>query len=215
VLEKRVSETQTEINVLQIQLNSVRAEREVAQRQMFEAKRAYDLAVGKHEMWVKELAASEVAVKAKSEALVKAERERLFVKAVREARPAMVKKIWDAVLVTASEIFTAIREGGDGPTVLTRDDSGFYANGLSVKGLSGGALSMLGLSLRFAMQKLFMPSCPFMILDEPCAALDAERTVAVIAQLQGLSGSGGLGQIILITHEDVSSGFCDKLIDLS
>ena len=83
-------------------------------------------------------------------------------------------------------------------------------NGEYVGSLSGSTLDLLGLAIRVALVKTFLPTCPFLILDEPASAMDSNRTALMMGFLSGV----GFNQIILVTHEDLSEAVANNVIEL-
>lgn len=130
-----------------------------------------------------------------------------LLKKVREARPMVANQLWNLVLSSVSTMFTKVR--GVKSTV-TKAKEGFLVNGESVDGLSGSTLDLLGLSIRCSLIKLFIPNCPFLILDEPAAAMDIERT----ASMMGFISSLDFPQTIVITHEDLSETLASNLVEI-
>ena len=123
------------------------------------------------------------------------------------ARLEIRKKLWGIVSAAISHYFTSIR--GE-VTIVEQGENGFTENGRPVKGLSGSAKDTLGLAIRAALSKVFIPGAALMIVDEPFAACDAERELAGIGVLAGL----GFDQTILVTHSDLADAVADKIIQL-
>lgn len=123
------------------------------------------------------------------------------------ARLEIRKKLWGIVSAAISHYFTNIR--GE-VTIVEQGENGFTENGRPVKGLSGSAKDTLGLAIRAALSKVFIPGAALMIVDEPFAACDAERELAGIGVLAGL----GFDQTILVTHSDLADAVADKIIQL-
>jgi DNA repair exonuclease SbcCD ATPase subunit len=145
-------------------------------------------------------------------ATAKAEVEELtfnnaLVKKLRSARPTVTTKLWNMVLSSVSALFSQVR--GE-KSVVERHAKGFTVNGQAVESLSGSTLDILGLAVRVALTKTFIPACPFIVLDEACAASDAARTESVL----GFLASTGFKQIILVTHDPISENFADNIIQL-
>lgn len=132
-----------------------------------------------------------------------------LLKKVRAARPLIADKLWTLVLSTVSTYFSAMRGT---KSVVTREGNVFKVDGHVVGGgsLSGSALDCLGLALRVALTKTFLPNSPLLTLDEPAAAMDRDRTAATIGFLQGC----GFEQTLLVTHEEDSESVADNLITL-
>lgn len=129
-----------------------------------------------------------------------------LVKKVRAARPIIANKLWNLVLATVSTLFSQMR--GEA-SIVTREGDKFLINGRS-SSVSGSTLDILGLAIRCALVKTFIPNCPFLVLDEPSAACDADRTAALI----GFVAGAGFKQILLVTHEDASEALSSNLIQI-
>jgi hypothetical protein len=139
----------------------------------------------------------------KAVADVKVELERLsfnnaLLKAVRAARPIIADKLWAVVLTAVSSYFSSMRGV---QSVVTRQANGFKVDNESVEGLSGSTLDILGLAIRMALTRTFLPCAPFLLLDEPAAACDEERE----NQLLGFLVAAGFQQTLLITHSDAEA----------
>lgn len=130
-----------------------------------------------------------------------------LLKKVRTARPAIADRLWAVVLKAVSGYFSEIRGV---KSRVTKDSDGFKVDGHSVSTLSGSTLDALGLAIRVALVRTFLPSAPFLILDEPAAAMDEGRTHNML----GFISSAGFSQVILVTHEDVSESIADNIIQL-
>lgn len=126
---------------------------------------------------------------------------------LRSARPQIADKLWKMVLTSVSTYFSS----GRGKTsVVTRADNGFLVDGQSIDGLSGSTLDTLGLAIRIALVKTFLPNCGFMVLDEPAAACDDGRETNLLA----LVATVGFEQVLLVTHSDLSDAFAQQVIQL-
>ena len=130
-----------------------------------------------------------------------------LLKKVRAARPIIADKLWNTVLAAVAALFTEMR--GEASTV-TKESDGFRVNGQAVESLSGSTLDILGLAIRVALVKTFLPYCPFLILDEASASMDDSRTNAMLGFLQ----SCGFPQILLVTHDVAAESVADNLIYL-
>lgn len=130
-----------------------------------------------------------------------------LVKKIRGARPIISDKLWNTVLAAVSSMFSKMR--GEASAVAKGKD-GFTVNGQAVGSLSGSTLDLLGLAIRVALTKTFLPNCPLLILDEPFAACDEARSNSMLGFIQ----ASGFQQILLVTHEDASESVADYLITL-
>lgn len=130
-----------------------------------------------------------------------------LLKRVRQVRPLIADKLWAIVLTAVSAYFSEIR--GERSKV-TKSGDGFEVDGHAITSLSGSTLDALGLAIRVALVRTFLPTAPFLALDEPCAAMDDGRTDNTL----GFIATTGYQQVILVTHEDVSQTIADHLITL-
>lgn len=130
-----------------------------------------------------------------------------LVKFLREARPTVADQLWGMVMSTVSIYFSEIRGT---PSVVTRSDNGFKVDGRNVAGLSGSTKDALGLAIRAASTKTFLPNTSFLVLDEASAACDNERTAA----MAGMIAASGFEQVLWVTHDDIVADVATQLISL-
>lgn len=128
-----------------------------------------------------------------------------LVKKIRGIRPEIANALWNKVLASVSVMFSQMR--GE-ESWITKESNGFKVNGRSVEGLSGSTLDILGLAIRCALIRTFLPECGLLVLDEPCHGADNQRTEAML----GFIASSGFKQVLLVTHEGISEAFCENLI---
>ena len=143
-----------------------------------------------------------------TEEMIKVDRENSeLLKAVREARPEVINKVWTMLLAATSDYFSAIRgEACD----MSRDGKSFIIGGMKSGRLSGSTLDALGLSLRASTCEIFAPSIDFLLLDEIAAGMDTERTAAAMGMIVGLP----MPQVILLTHEETSDTLANNIIEV-
>jgi DNA repair exonuclease SbcCD ATPase subunit len=130
-----------------------------------------------------------------------------LLKRVRAARPIIANKLWSKVLSTVARYFSLMR-GTE--SSVTKDGDGFKVDGKGIDGLSGSTKDVLGLAIRLALVRVFLPYAPFLILDEPSAACDAQRT----ASMMGFLVAAGFDQMLVVTHEDTSEQIAASLIEM-
>lgn len=130
-----------------------------------------------------------------------------LLKKVRQARPLIADRLWSVVLTVVSNYFSAMRGQR---SVVSKDRDGFKVDGAPVETLSGSTLDILGLALRVALVRTFLPTATYLLLDEPCAAMDSSRTETTL----GFLASSGFEQVLLVTHEDVSEAIADHVVFL-
>lgn len=121
-----------------------------------------------------------------------------LLKRIRLARPIIADKLWSIVLSSVSAYFSSMRGT---PSVVTRESKTFKVDGQEIGGLSGSTLDLLGLAIRLSLTRTFLPGAPFLILDEPAAAMDENREQSML----GFLVSAGFPQTLLVTHSDVES----------
>lgn len=150
---------------------------------------------------------------AAEQALRKAEKDleeltqnNLLLKKVRASRPAIVDRLWTVVLSAVSFYFGSMR--GTAGVSVVRSEGGFLVDGKPIEGLSGSTLDILGLAIRLALLKTFLPSCSFLLLDEPGAACDDNRESSLI----GTIATSHFDQILLVTHSDVADAYANQLV---
>lgn len=156
---------------------------------------------------VKEKEGSASAVSLAAEALKALDFNNALLKKVRAARPVIADKLWNLVLSAVSSYFSEMRGF---KSVVSKTADGFMVDDHPVQTLSGSTLDILGLAIRVALVRTFLPSAPFLVLDEPCASMDTARTESLLGFLVAV----GFKQIILITHEEVSETIADHIITL-
>lgn len=130
-----------------------------------------------------------------------------LVKKLREARPIVAKKLWTLVLASVSAHFSQIRGT---PSRVTRNDTSFLVDGKNVMGMSGSTLDSLGLAIRMALSKTFLPSVAFLLLDEPAAGMDDEREAAML----GLLASASYKQVVVVTHSTLADSFATAILQI-
>ncbi len=146
-------------------------------------------------------------LKAAEQELVEMQSNNALIKKVRTARPFITDKLWSIVLAGVSHHFSDVR--GESSSI-TRSDKAFRCNGHPAAGLSGSAQDMLGLSMRIALTKTFIPGCGFLLLDEPAAACSDYRETAMLGMLATL----GFDQIIMVTHSTLADAFADNIVTI-
>jgi DNA repair exonuclease SbcCD ATPase subunit len=132
-----------------------------------------------------------------------------LLKDVRSARPIITDKLWNMVLGAVSRYFSEMR-GVE--SLVTKGQDGFMVDGhvVSPVTLSGSALDILGLAIRVALVKTFLPACPFFVLDEPAQGCDDNRTANLLSFLSAC----GFQQVLLVTHEDTSESVAQNMITI-
>ena len=130
-----------------------------------------------------------------------------LVKKLRAMRPMVADQLWNTVLASVSVMFTQMR--GE-TSIVTKGKDGFRVNDQAVESLSGSTLDLLGLALRTALAKTFIPHCGLLVLDEPCASMDQSRTAALL----GFVSATGFEQTIIVTHELLSDSIADNIIEI-
>jgi len=177
------------------------------QRSIDGAKADFQFAVAMHTAALEKRAQLEKQIDSTKQEISALEFNNNLVKKIRAARPVIGNKLWSMVLASVSTVFSQMR--GEN-SIVSKEKDGFTVNGKSVDSLSGSTLDLLGLAIRCALTKTFVPGCQFIVLDEPSASCDASREAAML----GYIAASGFSQVLLVTHSDVSESFANNLITL-
>lgn len=130
-----------------------------------------------------------------------------LMKKLRLIRPVIANRLWNTVLASVSVMFSTMRKE---ESWITKEKSGFMVNGQAVESLSGSTLDILGLAIRCAMLRTFLPQCELLMLDEPMHGCDSDRSESMLGFLK----SADFKQTLLVSHEEVSESVADNLIVL-
>lgn len=131
----------------------------------------------------------------------------VLIRRLRSVKPEIANKVWATLLGTISRYFSVMRGT---PCVVSKVGGDFLVDGKAVSSLSGSTLDVLGLAIRIALVRTFLPASRVLLLDEPFAACDVERQTNSLGFLLGL----GFSQVLVITHEDSSETVADQHIEL-
>lgn len=177
------------------------------QRSIDRSRADFQFAVAMHTAAIEKRALLEKQIESTKQEISALEFNNGLVKKIRAARPVIGNKLWSMVLASVSTVFSQMR--GEN-SIVSKEKDGFTVNGKSVDSLSGSTLDLLGLAIRCALTKTFVPGCQFIVLDEPSASCDASREAAML----GYIAASGFSQVLLVTHSDVSESFANNLITL-
>lgn len=175
-------------------------EKVAADRALAEAKAAHAMAVATFEAQMQALEQSKQMLQVYN-------KNNGILKKLREAKPAVSRKLWALVTGGISSIFSQIRGV---PSIVTRTDDAWQIDGKSVKLYSGSTKDSLGLAIRMMLQKTFMPHADFTLLDEVAAACDSQREVEMIATVTRTD----FKQVILVTHSDLADTYAANIVTL-
>lgn len=137
--------------------------------------------------------------------LVEYNKNNTLIKELRAARPQVAATLWQAVLAAISNYFSQIRGT---QSIVTIEGNVFKVDGHDAEAQSGSTLDSLGLAIRIALGKTFLPNVDFLLLDEPASGMDADREAAMLATLAGV----GYNQTIVITHSELCDTFADQVV---
>jgi DNA repair exonuclease SbcCD ATPase subunit len=188
-------------------VQALRGEQPVLQMQVKEAMTAIRHA---HEVHEAAVAAHSRAVKAWNQATLDLQAANFhngLIRKLRAARPKVADELWSIVLSSVSHYFSQIRGV---KSAVTRSDKSFQVDGRGTSGLSGSTLDALGLAIRIALTKTFLPNARFMVLDEPAAACDDSRE----ANMLGLVSACDFDQVLLVTHSDLADAYAAQVVSL-
>jgi DNA repair exonuclease SbcCD ATPase subunit len=139
--------------------------------------------------------------------LADTEKNNLLIKKLRDAREPITSNLWATTLHAVSHHFTEIRGT---PSTITRDAKGFKCNGRPIARLSGSTLDSLGVAIRLALSKLFLPNVPFLFFDEAAAGCSDNRELAMLGTL----AASGFTQVLLVTHSDLGDSLSNNFIEV-
>lgn len=190
-----------------LNLNAATGEIELARKEIVEITKAHEQA---KQMWA--ICQSRVDDAQRVIAECKADLDSLsfnngLVKKLRAIRPVIANKLWNTVLASVSVMFSQMRKE---ESWVTKEKDGFKVNGQSVESLSGSTLDLLGMSLRCALLRTFLPQCGLLVLDEPMHGCDEERSESMLGFLKSVD----FRQTLLVSHEEISTSVADNLIVL-
>lgn len=188
------------VNEARSELKSNERYLETAKDALKDTKRNWDWAQ-------KEVGEAEAAVFVARDALMSLDFNNALLKKVRAARPVIADKLWRVLLVSVSAYFSEMRGC---KSLVEKGQEGFTVDGHQVASLSGSTLDILGLAIRVALVRTFLPAAAFIALDEPMSGCDTDRSAGML----GFLASTGFAQTILVTHEDVSESVADHVIEV-
>lgn len=201
------AETQAKLDTFRESTRTATGQERAAREHLLDAERAVKDAKEGHSRALAALESAREAVAARRSEIKTLEFNNALMKRVKQARPLIADKLWALVLHAVSTYFSEVRGV---KSKVTKDSDGFKVDGHTVSTLSGSTLDALGLAIRVALVRTFLPSAPFLILDEPGSGMDDDRTNNML----GFLASCGFGQVILVTHEDISESVADNVIEL-
>lgn len=179
----------------------------VAERALAAARQEFELARQRKNDQAEATERAQANLAAAEALLAEMHANNVLVKKLRAARPVITDQLWATVLAAVTTYFSDVR--GE-RSVITRAEGKFKVSGRPVTGLSGSAEDVLGLAIRFALTKIFLPNVSFVILDEVAAACDDQRELAML----GLLATSGFAQTILVTHSPHADAFSDNIITI-
>lgn len=171
------------------------------------AQRLLEDAVAAHERAKAQVAANKLALATKKEELKTLVFNNALLKKVRSARPLIADKLWQLLMSAVNNYFSEIRGT---PSEVTKEADGFKVDGHPSTTLSGSTLDALGLAIRVALVRTFLPSSTFLVLDEPSSGMDSGRTSNMLGFLQSV----GFQQVLIASHDPMSESVSDNVIYL-
>lgn len=169
----------------------------------------HNLAMAKasHDAEVRAYEAAQTQAAALKESIKEYDSNNALIKRLREVRPIVAAHLWSVVLTTVSRYFSQIRGCQSAVTVA---DSSFRIDGKPAEAYSGSTLDSLGLAIRMALSKTFLPNLDFLLLDEPAAGMDEEREAAML----GVLAAAGYKQVVVVTHSTIADSFAAQVIQI-
>jgi DNA repair exonuclease SbcCD ATPase subunit len=207
--EVDVAALQAAVEAARDALRPVQAKAQEAAAALTAAQRQKEDAVAAYERAKSAVEAAKAALKQRRSELDELEFNNALLKRVRQCRPMIADQLWNLVLNAVSTYFSEMRGV---KSRVRKNGEGFTVDGhvVGAATMSGSTLDVLGLAIRVALVRTFLPAAPFLILDEPAAACDDGRTSNLLGFLAGC----GFKQVLLVTHEDISEAVADNMITL-
>ena len=205
--EVRLDAAQEALDAARLATRVVREISDAARRTLDAHRQALKDQQGAYERAVVEVARVSERLQTLQTQLVELEFNNALLKKVRACRPLLADKLWTLVLAASSSYFSDIRGV---KSRVTKTSDGFQIDGHPVSSMSGSTLDALGLAIRVALVRTFLPSSPFLVLDEPSSAMDGDRT----GNMLGFLSTAGFDQVIVCTHDPLSEAVADQVITL-
>lgn len=187
------------------QLLEARAQGQQAEKAVTAAKLVYEAQMRLYETLTSQADAAEKRIKELKANISLMVEYNDLIKVLRSTRPEIAKQLWNTLMGSVSSEFSQIRGVASS---VTRGDKGFLVNGRSTDGLSGSTQDMLGLSIRMALTRTFIPHLSMLVLDEPFAGCDNEREASALSVLS----AARFEQTLLVTHSDLADALADNLL---
>lgn len=206
-VEENADAAQAALNTARQETSAARAAKGLAEARVTAAQRAADDAAAAYVKAVALVEELKEVVESRGKEVKALEFNNALLKRVRQCRPLIVDKLWSIVLAAVSSYFSEIRGT---PSVVSKDSEGFKIDEHAITSMSGSTLDALGLAIRVALVRTFLPAAPFLLLDEPAAAMDDNRTTNML----GFLSQCGFQQIIVASHDPISVDIADQVITL-
>lgn len=121
-------------------------------------------------------------------------------------------KVWELFMARASQTCSACT-GGDISGLQRTDDGAFVFtegdNEMQLEEASGAQEAIIGLAVQLALAEAAPSALGALLLDEPTADMDDDRSMATVATL------GALGmQIVFVSHHQTDNAVCNNAIML-
>lgn len=135
-----------------------------------------------------------------------------LIKYLSDNRDRFMTQVWQQVMGYASG-FSSNCTGGDIESVKRTSDGEFaYVEAgeeVPIAGASGAQKSIMSIGTQLAMAKLLRTGFDTVLLDEPAADMDMERSLALVTLL----GSSGK-QVLAVSHSELDSSSADNTIHI-
>lgn len=204
---KDANETLEQEAELKPQVQALQEAAQAAERALAAATQAFELAQARRQQLLDAAEKAKTSLAAAEAALADMQANNALIKKLRAARPQITDKLWAIVLAATSTYYSDMRGS---VARVTREEGRFRIGGKPVTGMSGAEEDILGLAVRMALTKSFLPSVDFLVLDEVAAACDDEREAAIL----GLLSTVGFKQVILVTHSPAIDAVANNIITL-
>lgn len=131
---------------------------------------------------------------------------------LKENSELFMRRVWGSFLATASQ-FCSSCTGNDIESIERAEDGSFtfYEAGerMQLEEASGAQEAIIGLAVQAALAQA--TPCPLnvLMLDEPTADMDGDRSISTLAALKALGS-----QVVFVSHHETDNSLCDNSIVL-
>lgn len=133
-------------------------------------------------------------------------------KFLKDNKDEYMREVWAALMADATQLVSAATSGDISSLERTEDGKFAYTEegqSFNVSEASGAQAAIMGLAVQTALARALPPVLDVLLVDEPTADMDDERSLAFAMLLPTRAA-----QVICISHSRMDSSMCTNVIDL-